>query len=60
MLDPEVSDLGAPAQEERAQGEHGRHVPDADVAHLNAPGRREVYQKPRISSVHLSLHRFKN
>ena len=37
MLQPEVPDEGAPAEEEGAEGEHGGDVAHADVADVDAP-----------------------
>lgn len=41
VLQPEVPDEGAPAEEEGAEGEHGGDVAHADVADVDAPEETE-------------------
>ena len=49
MLQPEVPDLRAPAEEEGAQGQHGGDVADPDVADVNTAVQSELLQVGEVT-----------
>ena len=49
MLQPEVSDLRTPPQEQGAQGQHGGDVAHPDVADVNTPVQGELLQVGEIT-----------
>ena len=50
MLQPEVSDLRTPAQEERAEGQHGGDIAHPNVADVNTAVQGELLQVGEITS----------
>ena len=49
MLQPEVSDLRTPPQEERPEGQHGGDVADPDVADVDTAVQGELLQVGEIT-----------